>query len=327
MPRRSKGPWKRAGRPGWWVWHKGKLQPLVARSEDEAWRLWHMLQAGQQPTPEGPTIAEVCDEWLEWVSHNRPAKSYNWYLFRLGKFLNHAGKDTPASAITRKHVDQWLAVSGWGPTMRAGAIVAVKASLNYAVQSGDLAANPLAGLKGPKPVTREFVYEPWQAMLAITASMGPFRPFIALMAATGARPSELAAACGVHVSRDGAEINLGRRSKTNKPRVIYVPPGQRSLVARLARAAGNGPLLPNTKGKKYTPSAWAQAFDHVRARAHLPDVADMYSFRHTWITRRVLEGVPLGVVADLAGTSLAMISRTYGHLARGDLRAAADRLT
>ncbi len=39
----------------------------------------------------------------------------------------------------------------------------------------------------------------------------------------------------------------------------------------------------------------------------------IYSFRHLWISEMLMAGVDVLLVARMAGTSVAMIERVYGH--------------
>jgi len=57
-------------------------------------------------------------------------------------------------------------------------------------------------------------------------------------------------------------------------------------------------------------------------RAGLPDTVTAYAMRHSAITDLVTGGLDLLTVAQLSGTSVAMIERHYGHL-RADHAAAA----
>ena len=43
-------------------------------------------------------------------------------------------------------------------------------------------------------------------------------------------------------------------------------------------------------------------------------VVAAYDLRHTWITDALTQGCDPMTVARIAGTSLSMITRTYGHL-------------
>lgn len=50
--------------------------------------------------------------------------------------------------------------------------------------------------------------------------------------------------------------------------------------------------------------------------AGLPPAATTYTLRHSTITDLVTGGLDLLTVAQLSGTSVAMIERHYGHLQR-----------
>ena len=54
----------------------------------------------------------------------------------------------------------------------------------------------------------------------------------------------------------------------------------------------------------------------------LPPKATAYSIRHSTITDLIHAGVDSMTVAQLAGTSVAMIEKHYGHLTRDHARAA-----
>jgi integrase len=53
-----------------------------------------------------------------------------------------------------------------------------------------------------------------------------------------------------------------------------------------------------------------------------------YDFRHSYISRSLMRGVPAAVVAALVGTSVNMIDRFYSHLnAQGqEMKDVAERL-
>jgi integrase len=51
-----------------------------------------------------------------------------------------------------------------------------------------------------------------------------------------------------------------------------------------------------------------------------------YHLRHTFATEALAAGVSIFELARLMGTSVAMIDRTYGHLARDSEQAIRDRL-
>jgi len=46
----------------------------------------------------------------------------------------------------------------------------------------------------------------------------------------------------------------------------------------------------------------------------------MYTLRHSWITDAIVAGMDLLTVSKLAGTSLLMIEKHYGHLVQDGAR-------
>jgi len=76
-------------------------------------------------------------------------------------------------------------------------------------------------------------------------------------------------------------------------------------------------------GEAWTPQAWAPLVKAAAAKAELSPEVVAYTLRHCWITDAILSGMDLLTVAKLTGTSLEMISKTYGHLVHG---AARDKL-
>ena len=63
-------------------------------------------------------------------------------------------------------------------------------------------------------------------------------------------------------------------------------------------------------------------FEHLAAAAGLPAATTSYTLRHSTMTDLVAGGLDLLTVAQISGTSVAMIEEHYGHL-RQDLAAEA----
>ena len=66
-----------------------------------------------------------------------------------------------------------------------------------------------------------------------------------------------------------------------------------------------------------TPRAILFHFDKVLKQAKIINVKTRnivpYSFRHTFITKRVNSGLPIASVAEMCGTSITQIEKTYYH--------------
>jgi hypothetical protein len=105
----------------------------------------------------------------------------------------------------------------------------------------------------------------------------------------------------------------GRNRKTRTRKPMPIPAG---LAAKLKRSAdgraADQPLLPmNADGKRWSSADHSLPFADAAKAARLPQGATAYCLRHTAITRALLAGVPVRLVASSFDTSVAMIEKTY----------------
>jgi site-specific recombinase XerD len=59
---------------------------------------------------------------------------------------------------------------------------------------------------------------------------------------------------------------------------------------------------------------WKSPIKEAVTRANLSETVTAYTLRHSGITDLVTAGLPLLTIAQITGTSIAMIERHYGHL-------------
>jgi len=73
-----------------------------------------------------------------------------------------------------------------------------------------------------------------------------------------------------------------------------------------------------------TASPGSQRLDELvkeaAARAELPAQTCLYTLRHSLITQALLDGVSTLEVSKIAGTSLTMIEKHYGHMVHDTAR-------
>ena len=145
---------------------------------------------------------------------------------------------------------------------------------------------------------------------------------------TGSRPGELRGLKWSDLDAAGGRAVLDAHKtarKTGKPRVIYFPARVRRMLELLPRESEF--VFLNTHGRPWTKDALVCAFRRLRKASKLQAVA--YDYRHTWITRALMEGVDIATVAELAGHSdTAMVAKVYSHLdkQREHLSNAVDRV-
>lgn len=89
---------------------------------------------------------------------------------------------------------------------------------------------------------------------------------------------------------------------------------------------GNEPIFTDAKGQAWQRDRLGNRFMMVRERAGVRDDITIYSFRHLWISETLMAGVDVATAAKMAGTSIAMIERVYGHFTNQHFVDAQSRL-
>lgn len=69
-------------------------------------------------------------------------------------------------------------------------------------------------------------------------------------------------------------------------------------------------------GKAWDRNSWKLPIAAAAKAAGLPAGATAYTLRHAGITDLVSAGLPILTIAQISGTSVEMIERHYGHLAK-----------
>jgi integrase len=199
--------------------------------------------------------------------------------------------------------------------------------LNRAVAWGLIDYNP-AKRGVPNPVRRSKEKRPfdsWQQIEAVAERLGPDGPMIVFAAATGLRPSELFALEHRDIDR-GAGVAYVRRAyangrpKNTKTRLSTraVPLQALALEALDRLPPSENPILfPNARGghidfRSFGRRHWKPA----QTKAGVEPLRHLYDLRHTYATFALRAGVSVFAVSRFMGSSIAMIDRHYGHLAR-----------
>ena len=205
-------------------------------------------------------------------------------------------------------------------------IAAVRAALNQALKDGKATSDfawraPLAAFKNVSKRRDLYLDREQRKRLIDTAapdlaiflrglSMLPLRP--------GAGAALLVADFNVrfHVLRIGTDKSGGDR-KFRVPSEI----GD-FLTDIIGGRPVEEPLFVRDGGLAWNKDAWKDPLKLAAAKAGLPPNTVATSIRHSVITDLVHGGLDLLTVAQLSGTSVAMIEKHYGHL-RGEVAAVA----
>lgn len=318
-------PFYLASKDRWCIWIRrdGKRKRItLAKTEEEAKERWARMQAPPSTTTSWFVVASKFLEWSERrVKADETAQgTHDNYERAIIQFSRYAG-NLDCSEIRQHHITDWVASNkGWGPAAERTAITAIKRAMNWAVEQGILEKNPIRSMKRPATRSRVITISRDQhAELVSIVDAGykrksrQFRWVLIGLSLTGCRPGEL---CSVRIEdSDGKTWTVTdhkkKRSDT-KPRTVYLSPCAQALHKIVANGRTKGPLFRSTGGPL--------VYHALRCRfARLKEIAKdndliAYAYRHTWITNALLSGMDVATVAELAGTSIQMIQKHYGHL-------------
>jgi len=225
----------------------------------------------------------------------------------------------------------------WNQSTRNTAACVLNRVFNWAKGQGIVTRNPIAGLEKPEKLVRGnnvVLPEALQDLLIETANQ-ELAKFLRMLRGTGARPGELIHAdCKHYQARSGALVfpwnptpgeyrwKCGR--KTKRDRVIYLTPELKELVEGEIKARGGvGRIFQTVRGKNYQNNNLTNIIiklaSHKKVRMWCKEnnfdaeKIMAYGFRHSYITRMLKASCPIKLLADLCGTSVAMIEETYSH--------------
>lgn len=319
---RQPKPWFRKFNQTWYVQIGTKQVRLAAgkNAREAAFKKYHELMAQDCPADvvnqRGLATIVLCDQFLDWTERHRP-KSYEWYRGLLQDFCSVHGK-VAVIALKPFHVTAWLdSHTTWGQATRRGAITALKRVLNWACDEGILDVSPLRSLRRPAMPSRERVLTEVEHRSLMDLSDDCFADVLTAFWHTGARPNEIGS-----VSVD--DVSLEKRvwilrdhktaNSTGKPRLILLDDTMLQLTQRLMTLHVAGPLFRNSVGKPWTTNAIRLRMKRLCESLNLNGVS-AYTYRHTYATRGLVNGVPIAAMAELLGHSdTKMLSKHYAHL-------------
>lgn len=290
-------------------------------NEAEAIKAWHRLMSGvkeeRSKARDEPTVSVVVKAYLTDCEGRVKAKTLAGYSDFLTPFALKHGK-VRASALTPTVAEGYARKEEWSPSTRHDFLGTLAGAFKWAERARMVARTPLVGLKRPPKESRgvEALVTPEEHARLCESASPPFRLFLQIAYATGARPSEVA---GITAENFNETLGLVRfkqhkTSHKGKGRVVYLTPDVVALLAKLKEQHPEGALLRNRTGKPWTGWAIVKAMKYAREKAGVKH-AVAYGYRHTFATDALANGVPDAQVAELLGHSgTAMLHKHYSHL-------------
>lgn len=136
------------------------------------------------------------------------------------------------------------------------------------------------------------------------------------------RPGALAALTVGNFDKRLGVLTIGK-DKAGGDRKIHLPDATAAFFARHCKDKLPGAyIFTNSTGEVWKNQTWGYQFRLAAALAGTPAKTTTYSIRHSTITDLIHAGVDSMTVAQLAGTSVVMIEKHYGHLTRDHARSA-----
>lgn len=325
MPKKA-GPWFRAS-DGWW-YHTVRDDPSGSRKrrhvrlsqdKDEAFDLWHEASRLKLPSGPQPQVFAVLDEFLDWTSKNRSASTFEWYEGYLQTFAD-LYDETLVASLKPHHVTKWIDFEGYKEGAKRAAITSIKRALNWAAGEGLIDSNPLANIKRPPVGRRDQLVSNADRVRILESASPQFRTFLVVLSELGCRPQEVRTVTAERFVPEAdawvfppSKHKTGER--TGRSRIVVLTPCMNTLTKILAAHRPSGPLFRNEDGEPWTSNAVRCAMRRLRERLDLPKGTVAYSFRHTFTTDGLSNGVSSAIMAELLGhRGTSMIDRHYGHL-------------
>ena len=316
----------------------GKLDHLpshlrfdAAKKKAEEW-FEHLGRGGSSKTV---SVRVACEKYVQRLEDAGSAKSaadiearFKRLIYEdkianiaLTKLTRKAVEDwrnrlTKKPVLTNPHTDASLSRTR-SPSTVNREMAALRAALNNAYDNGEVTHDTAwrVALRAVENAgSRRDTYLDREQRAALIAqadrSVGDFLHSLSLVPL---RPGALASLLVGNLNSQLGVLTIGK-DKTGGDRKIKLPPLTAAVFAKFAKdKLPTAPLLSRSDGQAWNKDAWKKPIKTAAAAAGLPESVTAYTLRHSVITDLVTNGLDLLTVAQLSGTSVAMIEKHYGH--------------
>jgi integrase len=273
---------------------------------------------------EAPTLREFVDVYL--AQHGGEPETVEKLRWLLAKSVRVFGE-------RRLGRLQSAEIAAWRMTVPAGhrfeATQALRQVLNRAVEWGMIDINPAKkGVDNPqRRRTEKRPFESWAEIEAVAAKVGNGHgPLVMFAAATGMRPGEWLALEWRDIDREQRVAYVRRSYRNGRIKYPKTEASMRAVPLQARALAALDVLERERSGSLVFPSSEGGYFDLHNFRSRYWQPAQLaagieprrrvYDLRHTFATFALRAGISTFDLSRYMGTSLTMIDRHYGHLAR-----------
>ena len=309
MGRQNK-PWYRRSKKCWYVTVNGKMVRLDP-DKDESVRLFHELKAKKPVLKNDQLLVVVMDELLTWTKKYRRLGTYRFYIEHFQQFTDWL-KETrqvgiECSQLTPAIFESYLETISDG--RHSGAVQSIKRVYNWGLKRGRISMNPIMALEKPVAGKRMNLVPDSEYKKMLKNTDEAFRDLLTFCWQTGCRPQEAWRVRIEHIDRKHQRLilPLDETKRKKGDRVIYC--NQTAWRIVVARMQSDGFIFINTHGTQWNKDNVSNRIDAIVKTTGKRYA--LYDVRHTWITKRVKQGMDIYMIAKLAGTSPEMIRRHY----------------
>ncbi|CAB3900996.1 tyrosine-type recombinase/integrase [Achromobacter animicus] len=299
------------------------------RATEQA-RAWfaHLDKGG---TTGRDTVKEVCADYVTHVRREKGDKPADDIAGRFKRWVDATPlADVELAKLTRDHVKAYRTRLMAAPVVVKGNerkrapdtvnrdLTALRAALNLAFAEGKVTTD-FAWREALKPIKgatrrRELYLDRDQRRAFIEHAAPDVGELLRGLSMLPLRPGALASLNAGDYDDRLKSLRIGQ-DKAGKDRRLRVMGATADYLAKHAHGKVPGaPLLTRVDGVRWNKDAWKHPIKDAVAAAGLPPETTAYSLRHSVITDLVVGGLDLLTVAQVSGTSVAMIEKHYGQL-------------
>ena len=303
----------------------------AAKKAAEEW--FEHLGRGDSKT--NSTVKQACQSYVAHARETKGNKQADDIEARYARWVypeKLAGIDL--QKLTRPLIDAWrrklertpVVVNPYAdePTTRDRSksslnrdMTALRAALNHAHDAAQVTTDEawrvaLRPIKNAD-VQREAYLDREQRRALIQKAPADVAQFLTGLSLVPLRPGALAGLTVASFDRRLGVLTIGK-DKSGRDRRIKMPKGTAEFFdGHTKDKTPAAPLLARADGKAWDKDAWKKPIKAAALAAELPPAITAYAMRHSTITDLVTNGLDLLTVAQLSGTSVAMIEKHYGN--------------
>lgn len=303
----------------------------AAKKAAEAW----FTHRGAGGALDAITVGVACDRLVQkYRNESREAAAKDVEgRFKRWVHSNKKFASTPVTKLTAGILDKWRTDIAKTPATHQDKKVksdkarspatlnrdmaVLKTALNLAKEDGYATSDHawVVKLKPVKDATgrRDVYLDADQRRKLIQHAAKDVAVLIRAMALLPLRPGAVAALTVGNFDKRLNSLTVGK-DKAGQDRKITLPASTAAFFNEQAKdKLPSAPLFARADGAAWNKDSWKYPFKAAVIAAELPTAATAYALRHSTITDLVTKGLDTMTVSQLAGTSIAMIEKHYGH--------------